>query len=101
MQLNQNDLQQLCQLAEKAALSAGDIIRQYANDDLNPRLKEGNGSLASKIVTKVDILAQNKILEILSDSINQYDLALLTEESEDDEARLIKDYFWCVDPLDG
>ena len=30
-----------------------------------------------------------------------YDLALLTEESEDDRSCFEKDYFWCIDPLDG
>ncbi len=30
-----------------------------------------------------------------------YDLALLTEESTDDRARLEKNAFWSVDPLDG
>ena len=26
---------------------------------------------------------------------------MLTEESEDDHSRFQKDYFWCIDPLDG
>jgi fructose-1,6-bisphosphatase/inositol monophosphatase family enzyme len=30
-----------------------------------------------------------------------YDLALLTEELIDDGSRFEKDYFWCIDPLDG
>ncbi len=35
------------------------------------------------------------------ESVERFDLALLTEETEDDGSRLEKDYFWCVDPLDG
>ena len=31
----------------------------------------------------------------------RYDLALLTEELEDDGSRHVKDYFWCIDPIDG
>ena len=41
------------------------------------------------------------ILEVLRPSFEAYDLAFLAEESEDDQSRLEKDYFWCIDPLDG
>jgi len=37
----------------------------------------------------------------LSESCQLYDLAILTEESVDDKSRLKKDYFWCIDPIDG
>ena len=61
----------------------------------------GGSSLASQIVTEVDLESQKIILEILEPTLNEYDLALLTEESEDDKSRFEKDYFWCIDPLDG
>jgi fructose-1,6-bisphosphatase/inositol monophosphatase family enzyme len=41
------------------------------------------------------------ILNHLHCSCDQYDLALLTEESEDDRSRFEKEFFWCIDPLDG
>ena len=31
----------------------------------------------------------------------KYDFGILTEETPDNGSRLVKDYFWCVDPLDG
>lgn len=45
--------------------------------------------------------AQEIILQHLNNSIEQYDLGLLTEEAADDSSRLEKDYFWCIDPMDG
>lgn len=101
MKLTSADLHNLSEIAKKAALSAGDIISQYAKQEINHKLKGDTGSLAANIVTEVDFLAQEKILEVLSESIKFYDLAVLTEESEDDFSRLEKDNFWCIDPLDG
>jgi 3'(2'), 5'-bisphosphate nucleotidase len=49
----------------------------------------------------VDYKAQEIILQQLNDNIKEYDLGLLTEEAADDASRLEKDYFWCVDPMDG
>ena len=58
------------------------------------------------MVTQVDLDSQAIILEILQPTIEQYDIALLTEENACEEdvathARFNKDYFWCIDPLDG
>jgi len=58
-------------------------------------------SLASQVVTEVDLKAQETILAVLSPTLIKYDLALLTEESTDDKSRFEKDYFWCIDPMDG
>ncbi|MCF6203992.1 MAG: inositol monophosphatase [Methylococcaceae bacterium] len=63
--------------------------------------KKAGASLASQVVTQVDRLAQDAILEILLPTCQRFDLALLTEETPDDLQRLEKDYFWCIDPLDG
>jgi fructose-1,6-bisphosphatase/inositol monophosphatase family enzyme len=41
------------------------------------------------------------ILLELAPSIKSFDLGVLTEESVDDSSRLEKDYFWCIDPIDG
>ncbi len=101
MQLNNNDLYLLSQCAISAALQAGQIINNYAHDKLTVNTKRGGTSLASQVVTEVDLLSQASILQNLQASCAIYDLALLTEESPDDLQRLEKDYFWCIDPLDG
>ncbi|MCU7941028.1 MAG: inositol monophosphatase [gamma proteobacterium symbiont of Bathyaustriella thionipta] len=101
MKLSQNNLDYLSQCAISAALQAGDIIRYHERNHVSHRLKQGADSLAAKIVTEVDLLAQEKILKSLSQSCQVYDLAILTEESVDDGSRLDKDFFWCIDPLDG
>jgi len=53
------------------------------------------------VVTEVDLMSQSAILDVLKPTCEQYDLALLSEESPDDRSRLEKDAFWCVDPMDG
>jgi fructose-1,6-bisphosphatase/inositol monophosphatase family enzyme len=63
--------------------------------------KDGGHTYASQVVTVVDRKAQDAILETLSPACDEYDFALLTEESEDDHSRFQKEYFWCIDPLDG
>ena len=62
--------------------------------------KDGGHTYASQVVTVVDRKAQDTILGTLNPSLNEYDFALLTEESEDDLSRFEKEYFWCIDPLD-
>lgn len=101
MSLTAKDLENLLDLAKKAALRAGEVINSHQGKELQTTLKEGGASLASKIVTEVDQKAEAVILEVLSPTKKQYDLGLLTEESVDDQSRHEKDYFWCIDPLDG
>jgi fructose-1,6-bisphosphatase/inositol monophosphatase family enzyme len=52
-------------------------------------------------VTEVDRKAQDAILRILGTTCEEFDLAVLTEESEDDRRRFEKEFFWCIDPMDG
>lgn len=101
MQLTSTDLNTLCETAIEAAQKAGSLISEYSTKDVAVNNKEAADSLASQVVTEVDVKAQNTILEVLSPSISEYDLALLTEESVDDKSRFAKDYFWCIDPMDG
>ncbi|MEO0445453.1 MAG: inositol monophosphatase family protein [Verrucomicrobiota bacterium] len=58
-------------------------------------------SPAAQVVTEVDERSEELILHTLAPSLATYDLALLTEEREDDKQRLEKGHFWCIDPLDG
>jgi fructose-1,6-bisphosphatase/inositol monophosphatase family enzyme len=111
MQLHQADLESLCNLAIKAACEAGKMITSYTGVDLAVKIKDttasddsktlGGESLASQVLTEVDIKSQQIILNHLTPTLSRYDLGLLTEESVDDSSRLKKDYFWCIDPLDG
>ena len=95
------DLQLLAESAVVAARTAGRIISRYSNQEIEVEHKDGGHTYASQVVTEVDRKAQDAILEILNPSCDEYDFALLTEESEDDHSRFQKDYFWCIDPLDG
>jgi fructose-1,6-bisphosphatase/inositol monophosphatase family enzyme len=95
------DLQSLAETAVAAARSAGRIISESSNQEIEVEHKDGGYTYASQVVTEVDRKAQDTILEILNPSCDEHDFALLTEESEDDHSRFEKEYFWCIDPLDG
>ncbi|MFY0652304.1 MAG: inositol monophosphatase family protein [Cyclobacteriaceae bacterium] len=101
MNLTEYQLSELKEIAKKAAKTAGEYIQSQFDQHYVKQKKEGGDSLASQVVTEVDIKAQEIILGHLADSIKNYDLGLLTEESEDDNSRHTKDYFWCIDPMDG
>jgi 3'-phosphoadenosine 5'-phosphosulfate (PAPS) 3'-phosphatase len=94
-------LEKLQKCAEIAARAAGDFIGEYNRDQLTVIQKSGGVSEASQVVTEVDIEAQGIILSYLNESIEEYDLGLLTEELVDDKSRFEKEAFWCIDPLDG
>lgn len=101
MNLNSTDLKILQDAATTAAVEAGQYIQSQFDQHYIKKQKEGGDSLASQVVTEVDIKAQEIILSHLQKSIKEYDLGLLTEESVDDQSRAKKDYFWCIDPMDG
>jgi len=101
MTLTEPQLKYLCDTAIQAALKAGVAISGFDTDNLQVESKVGGESLASQVVTEVDMISQSIILEILEPTCEELDLALLTEESVDNGERLVKDYFWCIDPLDG
>lgn len=101
MKLSDNDLAYLALHAITAARKAADIIVKYSQLDVAVRTKVSGDSLSSQVVTEVDILCQKVILEILQPTIEAYELGFLAEESTDNSSRLKKDYFWCIDPLDG
>ncbi|HKL14386.1 MAG TPA: inositol monophosphatase family protein [Balneolaceae bacterium] len=84
-----------------AAHAAGRIIKSYLDQEIQVDEKEGGTNYASQVVTKADKECEAEILSFLLPTCEEYDLALLTEETEDDGSRFEKDYFWCVDPIDG
>ncbi|MCW8962212.1 MAG: inositol monophosphatase, partial [Gammaproteobacteria bacterium] len=101
MKLSTDDLLSIQKIAITAATEAGRIIADHAGKRVNVQHKSGGDSLAAQVVTEVDLLSQETILKHLRPTCEQYELALLTEESSDDGSRLEKDHFWCIDPLDG
>ena len=82
------------EVALKAAVSAGNLIEERHKDILNVSRKES----LRDIVTHVDKLAENKIIDVLKN----YDknIPILTEESGFVQGKSEKTY-WVVDALDG
>ena len=101
MLLDKKQLLQLTDVAVDAAKEAGLFISEASKKPVSVERKSGGDTEASQVVTEVDRQAQEIILSNLNQSNEEYDLGLLTEESEDDSSRVSKDYFWCIDPLDG
>lgn len=101
MRLSANDLYLLGQCAISAACQAGHLIARHSQRAVAVNTKDGGTSLAAQVVTEVDHLSQDIILQILRPTCEMFDLALLSEESPDDRERLRKDFFWSIDPLDG
>ncbi len=101
MRLETEDLVYLCEFAIEAARAAGKHIAENSVGDVQVNRKSDQGTYASQVVTEVDLECDKIILGHLQSTIEKFDLGLLTEETEDRGDRLEKDYFWCVDPLDG
>ena len=101
MHLKKSDIIKLRQYAVSAALQAGNVLRSYSLENLTINKKENASSLAGAVVTEADLKSQEIISEVLTRTCEKYDLAFLGEEKPDDKQRFTKDYFWCVDPLDG
>lgn len=109
MSLLPQELVEICGIAQRAARKAGLFINENRNKDVEVKQKPlsgkdqliGGTSLASQVVTEIDKAAQDIILDELSSVTSAYDLGLLTEESIDNGSRFNKEYFWCIDPLDG
>jgi fructose-1,6-bisphosphatase/inositol monophosphatase family enzyme len=95
------DLLKLTDIAIRAALAAGKIIQQHMHEDVVVEKKEGGASYASQVVTAVDRACEAVILSHLLPSCAEFGIALLSEETEDDGSRFKRDFFWCIDPMDG
>ncbi|MBT8234474.1 MAG: inositol monophosphatase [Bacteroidia bacterium] len=95
------DLVYLKNIATKAAIAAGKVIQKRFNDDIKVETKDGGSSYNSQVVTVVDKECESIILSHLLPTCDEFDFALLSEETEDDGNRFVKDNFWCIDPMDG
>jgi len=94
-------IRELLEIAKDTALKAGKHVESRKNDEFEVNKKSNAGSLASEIVTEVDIEVQGLIERALLPICQKYDLAFLGEESVDNASRFEKEYFWSVDPIDG
>lgn len=101
MNLDSTTLKALCDDAVSAARAAGRVIASADRDSLRVETKATVTSLAGQLVTQVDREAQAVILRCLAASCSAFDLAVLAEESADDQGRLVRPAFWCIDPIDG
>lgn len=112
-QLTEPELQYLLKAAQTAALEAGKLVHNFDRSTLINQHKQGGDSLASQVVTQVDFACEQSIINKLKSAMHeleslsgkQLSIAILSEESADDiersNERLLKEYFWCIDPLDG
>jgi len=91
----------LSKIAITAAQVAGSIIGKSMSSNIKVEHKIAGDTYASQVVTEIDIKCDAIIREYLEPSCNEWGIALLTEEKEDDGSRFMKDFFWCVDPMDG
>ncbi len=101
MNLTKDNLRYLKETAVTAAYKSGELIMKYFKGDFSIDRKTTGSTLANQIVTEVDLLSQKTIVSHLLSTLEEYDLGLLAEESTDDGSRFEKDFFWCIDPLDG
>jgi len=101
MNLSLENLRELCRVAIRAAQEAGKMISDCSATDIVVEEKATGESRAAQVVTEVDRKSQAIILKALAQTCTEYDLGLLAEESDDDHSRFEKEYFWCIDPLDG
>jgi len=99
MNLSTGDLTDLAGIAIRAAKDAGNMIATTRPTTVDH--KAGAPSLASQVVTEIDRAAEDIIVAALTPTFDRYDLGLLTEETPDDGGRRTKDFFWCIDPIDG
>ncbi len=91
----------LADIATKAALKAGEVIQKFDRTTLKVQQKEGGNTLASQVVTALDLECEKVIRTYLEPTCKALQLGILSEETEDNQSRFTNDYFWCVDPLDG
>jgi len=82
------------ELAKNLAVKAGKKIMEYYHDTFTVSVKSDDSP-----VTSADLAANRIIINALVENFPSY--AILSEENNDDFARLENDYVWIIDPLDG
>ncbi len=79
---------------ERTAVGAGEIIMSYWRSDVRVHYKDDKS-----VVTEADLRSNEHIIGKLTREFPDY--GILSEESEDDLARLNKSCIYVIDPLDG
>ncbi len=82
------------ELAIDLAIKAGEEILKIYNTDFKFQIKEDKSPL-----TLADRKANDIIVTALREKYPSH--GILSEESKDDGSRLLKEYCWIIDPLDG
>ena len=85
-------------IAEQAARRAGDILRRFAAEGVRYGFKD-NPERGRELVSEADLEADQAIHATIRDAFP--DDAYLSEEQEDDPARLRAARVWIIDPIDG
>jgi len=114
--LSTEQLQKLCKTVVQAVQEAGQWIEKFDRHNLQKTFKDSGSSVASQLVTEVDLRSEEIIRERLKTISEPLDIAFVGEESCSSNSpfnsaysnnfgnaheRFQKPYFWCVDPLDG
>ncbi len=99
-------LQNLCSAAIDAGQEAARCIESVDRHELKRCFKDAGSTAASQLVKVVDMRSEDIVRQRLLTISESLDIAFVGEEScltasVDARARFEKDYFWCVDPLDG
>ncbi len=84
----------IVKLSFEAIDKAGKIALNYEKKKINFEYKSKN-----QPVTKADIDINNYLKDFFKKYTPEY--GWLSEESVDNRSRLKRDFFWCVDPIDG
>ena len=99
MTLSTSELRELAECASAAAVEAGRLVAASRPQVIEHKAR--GQSAASQVVTDIDRRSEARLLEALAASTKRFDLGVLTEERDDDLQRMDKEFFWCIDPLDG
>ena len=102
MEINQERLQEIMEIARSVAWGAADILSSYYNsqgDDKNLDIKDKKDGP----VTAADLAANRYILDNLQAQLSDEDFGYLSEETFDVKKAepVAKDWVWIIDPLDG
>jgi myo-inositol-1(or 4)-monophosphatase len=89
-----NELKNQCRAAARAALTAGNIIRELYGQPHSIKMKG-----AIDLVTEADIAAETAIIASLNEDAPG--IAVMAEESFNSEIDPNKGELWVIDPLDG
>lgn len=84
----------MLEIAKGIAIQAGQAIMKIYESDYDVEIKGDNSPL-----TLADRQANEIILKGLKEDFSDY--AILSEESKDNKTKLVNDYCFIVDPLDG